>query len=337
MLVALDAVHAQELNDPKGYVHYIGLQHREIAKDVLAYTSSVAHSKSARKVEHRRQAMLQQLKVAIKKIGAMPAFQGDGSLRDSAVVYLKTSLIVLNNEYGKIVDLEQVSEQSYDAMEAYLLSQDIANDHLAKAEKRMNHTLDQFAANYKVTLVEDVHDEIKQKLQLTSDVNKYHRQVYMVFFKSNRQELYLVDAIDKRNVNAIEQHKTLLAQYVKDGLNKLDTMQSYAHDRSLINSAIQALEFYKTECIDKVPQVIEFLGKEAAFNKLKKTLDAKKVHDRTDQEIAEFNGAVHTFNADIHAFNSFIHELNQERDKTVTQWNKTTEHFLDKYVPLSHY
>ena len=48
--------------------------------------------------------------------------------RDSVVRYLELSYAVLNNDYAKIMDMEEISEQSYDAMEAYMLAQQIAND-----------------------------------------------------------------------------------------------------------------------------------------------------------------------------------------------------------------
>jgi hypothetical protein len=45
-------------------------------------------------------------------------WKGDRSFRDTTVAYLKLLYIVFNEDYGKIVNMEEIAEQSYDAMEA---------------------------------------------------------------------------------------------------------------------------------------------------------------------------------------------------------------------------
>jgi len=48
----------------------------------------------------------------------MPPWKGDRSYRNSSVAYLKLVYHVFNEDYGKILNLEEIAEQSYDAMEA---------------------------------------------------------------------------------------------------------------------------------------------------------------------------------------------------------------------------
>lgn len=328
-----EQAHAQTFKSAGEYMSYIGQQHSTIARDVFSYSSAVAHGKSARKVEGKRQAMLGSIREATKKISAMPPFQEDRSLRDSTVAYLKTAFIVVNNEYDKIINMEEVAEQSYDAMEAYLLAQDLADEHMDKAESRVNSTTKEFAAKHKVNLVDGSNDEIHKKLQVASKVNSYHRMVYLVFFKSNKQELYLVNAIEKKNLNEIEQNKTMLSQYLLEGLKKLDTMKSYNNDRSLINATKQTLEFYKNECETKVPVISNFLLKEDNFTKIKKAMDVKRESERTKEDVDSYNAAINEFNGLVQTYNTTTQTLNQERTKVVGNWNKTSNAFLDKYVP----
>ncbi len=63
----------------------------------------------------------------------MPSYNGNKALRDSAVSYLKILYSVFNEDYSKLVNMEEIAEQSYDAMEAYLLAQEKAGEKLDQA------------------------------------------------------------------------------------------------------------------------------------------------------------------------------------------------------------
>ena len=57
-------------------------------------------------------------------ISGLPAFNGDKEYRDTAVSFMKLYYNVLNEDYAKIINLEEISEQSYDDMEAYMMAQE---------------------------------------------------------------------------------------------------------------------------------------------------------------------------------------------------------------------
>jgi hypothetical protein len=124
--ICLPKTKAQDLTVAVEYMSYLSTQHSDIQADYMAYTSAVAHGKSARKVENRRQALIETVENAILNAKQMPAFKGNKALRDSLASCLKLTQLVLNEDYAKILDMEEIAEQSYDAMEAYMLAQDLA-------------------------------------------------------------------------------------------------------------------------------------------------------------------------------------------------------------------
>lgn len=324
-------VNGQNLNSPGEYISFIGSQYSEITKDMLSYMSSVAHSKNARKTENKRKEIIQTNREARKKIAGMPAFQGDKSLRDSAVAFLDLSHHVLNDDYDKIIDMEEVAEQSYDAMEAYLLAQEKASDKMEEAGKRLDIVQKDFAAKYKVDLVEK-QDEVSKKMEQASRASKYNRVVYLIFFKSYKQDLYLVDAVSKKNVNGIEQNKNSLLQYADEGLAKLDSLKSFQGDNSLILSCRQALLFYKDE-VKKIPTLVGYYIKEENFQKIKKAFDAKKQSDRTQADVDQYNKAANEMNKSINEYNTTNTQLNENRNKVIEGWNKASAAFLAKHTP----
>lgn len=323
---------SQATDSPVAYMNFIGEQYKEIQKDMLSYTSAVAHGKSAKKVEIKRKEMLQTNKDARKKIAAMAPFKGDKSLRDSAVKFLDMSYHVLNDDYGKIVNMEEVAEQSYDDMEAYLLAQDLANEKLDKAGELLNEGEKKFAADHNVNLIEGSTDEVGQKMKIAAEVNNYHRTVYLIFFKSYKQEMYLMDAIAKKDVNAIEQNKNSLLKFTQEGLTKLNEVKPYKGDNSLMLACKQSLDFYKKE-YEKIPVVTNYLIKEENFMKVKKAYDAKKESDRKQADVDQYNKAVNEMNASVNEYNTLNNQLNQERAKTIDNYNKKSSAFLDKHTP----
>lgn len=124
---------AQEKSPALTYLDEIGNQFTIVSNDMMSYTSAVSHGKSARKIEKKRAEVMQSLRDAVTNVKRLKPFQKDASLRDSVVSYFQLSALVLKEDYGKIVNLEEVAEQSYDAMEAYMLTKELADQKLHEA------------------------------------------------------------------------------------------------------------------------------------------------------------------------------------------------------------
>src|SRR6476469_4906567 len=99
----------------------------------------------------------------------MPAWKGDKSYRDTTVVYLKIVNSSFNEDYGKSVNMEEIAEQSYDAMEAYMLAQQKANEKLNEASARQHKMEKQFAAKYNVNLI-DNESATETKMKIATQV-----------------------------------------------------------------------------------------------------------------------------------------------------------------------
>ena len=155
------------------YLGKMSKEFRAITADMWDYTSAVAHGKSAKKVENRRKDVLKTNMDAQNKIRSMGAFEGDKTLKDSVLAYLKLSYNVINYDYAKIVDMEEISEQSYDAMEAYMLAQEKANEKLNASGDMVDKQYDAFAAKHNITLI-DNESKIEKNLKVAGEAFKYY-------------------------------------------------------------------------------------------------------------------------------------------------------------------
>jgi hypothetical protein len=272
------------------------------------------------------------LKQAEFNVRKLRPFKENSQLRDTVASYLHLSRIVLTEDFGKIINLEDVAEQSYDAMEAYLLAKELAYDKLDQSFDRVKEQQTAFAQKYEIKLIEN-ESELSRKLEKAGKVNSYYNQVYLVFFKSTKDEAYLMEALSKGDVNAMEQTKNALATSSAEGLKKLVQIGVYNYDATLKIACSQMLTFLQQEANDKMPGQIDFYLKKENFEKLKKALDSKRQSDRTQADIDQYNKSLKEYNDAVTRYNTVNNELNKKRSTAIDQWNKAVDVFMAKHVP----
>jgi hypothetical protein len=332
MLLISSKTEAQAFQDAGEYMSYIGKNNDELTVVYLSYISAVAHNKSARKVEKRRNEVVNAIYETRVKIQGMPPWKGDKSYRDTTVGYLKLLDKVFREDYAKIVNMEEIAEQSYDAMEAYMLAQEKAYEKLDQASDRQHEMQRKFANKYNINLVDNETD-LDRKSKIASELNRHYNEVYLIFFKASKQEAYLMDAISKKNIIAIEENKNSMKRFAEEGLEKIKEVKAYNGDQAIISACRDALVFFKTEA-EEMQAATDFFMKEEAFNKLKKNFDSKPANQRTDKDIDQFNKAVNDINAGVKKYNETNKQLNKQRSAVLDKWNNTVKRFMDNYMPV---
>jgi hypothetical protein len=325
---------AQDVSTPGGYLSVINEKIRNVNMTYMAYLSAVSHGKSARKVEKLREKTVNIIYDARTQIMGTVAYKGDKSLRDATVAYLKTCYNVFNEDYHKIVNMEEIAEQSYDAMEAYLLAQEKAGEKLEEANNLRSKTQKEFAQKYNITLLEDK-DELDLKVEKSDRVTEYSNKLFLIFFKSNKQEMYLTDAINRKDINGIEQNRNALLNYSNEGLQKLSSIEPFDGDATLMEACRRSLQFYKELAENKISGVTDYMLVEDNFIKTKKKFDATPAAKRTQADVDQFNKTVEEVNVAGKASNKANNEINKERSEVLNNWNKAMEKFIDKHMPYA--
>jgi hypothetical protein len=333
VFASLQLSHAQTPENPAEYLNYINSVQNPIQQDYMNYASAVARGKSARKVETKRNEIIQSVSDAKVKIKALGPYKGDKSYRDTTVKFLDMAYKVLNEDYSKIVNMEEVAEQSYDAMEAYYLAQDLASAKLDKAGVMVDSAFYAFARKHEVKIKEEGMSDLSKNVKKASAAMSYQRKIYLIFFKPYKQEAYLWDAINKKNLSGIEQNKNSLVTLADEALKKLDTSKAYNNDRNLINVAKEFQIFYKEECKNKIGLASDLIIKEENYNKAKKAFEAKKVNERKQEDVDAYNTSVNDYNKAVNNYNAASTALNIQRTALLDKWNKSSQAFLDTHVP----
>jgi hypothetical protein len=321
---------AQDYDTPVKYMEAISIQRENVSKRYMAYTSASAHGKREKKVQSLRSKLMDEIQEAKMNINALPTYKGDKAYRDSAVSFMKFYYNVMNDDYAKIINMEEIAEQSYDEMEAYLLLEEKIQLKLEEANKSLSQAQKDFGAKNNVTITAD-NSVLGEKMKESGAVNKYYHQVYLIFFKPYIQEKNLTEAIGKNNLTGMEQSKSAMLKFAQEGLAKLATMKGYNGDLALVGACKTLLNFYVKEA-EKTAGINDFLLTKERFEGIKKEMD-KKGDKRTKDDVEAYNKAVNEMNKSSNAYNSTNQMLNEQRTETLNGWNKGVKTFFDEFTP----
>lgn len=330
--IALSGI-AQDMNNPGDYITAIGKARGDMDAKYMQYLSAAAHGRRARKVEKLRQEVLDNITQCRYRTTDLPLYKGDNSLRKAAIDYIQLCYIIFSEDYKKIVNMEELAEQSVDEMQAYLLLQDMVNQKLEEASNNLDKATDAFATKYNVTLTKES-SPLGEKMEAAGRLDKHMNAVYITFFKCNWEDQQMVKAMNDKKLNDMEQARSALSSYAHEGLNALDTVKPFEGDAGLITACRQALQFYQASADKDIPTLTDFFVKQEEFDKMKKDFDAKG-SSRTNDDVNAYNKAVKDINNSAKTFNQTNQRVNSQRDQVVNDWNAEEKRFADEHMP--HY
>jgi hypothetical protein len=315
------------------YMRSISAQTNQISQDMMSYISAAAHSNRAKKIDKRRKEVVATIFDAARMIRRMPDFEGDGSYRDAALAYLEVRYRVMNEDYAKIVDMEEVAQESYDGMEAYLLMKEKVDEKLDEAFLMFKEGQRKFASDNNITLVDGEKDKLGVAMEKTSEVNKYNNQVYLIFFKSRIEDRYLWNAVKEGDLSAMEQRKNAMLQFSREGLVKLQELGGFDGDKGMIIACGKALRFFESQALNDIDKLQDFFLSKEQFENVKKAYDNKRSSDRTQEDVDRYNNALKKYNAGIDTYNNVIARTNKGRTAAINGYNEASDKFRDKHTP----
>lgn len=323
---------AQDFSNPGTYMTAVANAHNDMNKKYMAYMSAAAHSSRKRKIEKMRSQALESINTSLGNTNDLPYYKGDNALRKSSIDYIKLCYSVFNDDYSKIVNMEEIAEQSYDMMEAYILLQEKTNEKIKQASQQMSDASKAFAAKYNVTIV-DSKNELGDKLDEAAKLNRYRNNLFLIFFKCNWQDGEIVKAMNAGKITTAEQGRTSLIRYADEGLAALlpDSLKNFSGDPLLANSCKRVLQFYKKMAENDIPKQMNYFLKKENFEKIKKAYEAKGSPTKTD--VDAFNAAVKDVNNSSGTFNEINNKTNSLRNEELKNWNDAEKTFADNHMP----
>lgn len=322
---------AQKFDTALDYLDFVSEQQEGITKKMWKYTKSIAHSKSDRNIESKRKSLLKTLDKAIDKIKKASGYEGN-EFKNQLLKRLQFSKNMLNNEYAKIIDMKAVAEQSYDAMEAYMLAQELADKKMEEIQQEYETNYYAFANTHNISIIENESD-LSKKMTLSNEVFAYYKKMYLIYFKVYINEVYLMEALNKGDANAIQQNANALGESAKEGLEILKTVEHYKNDKSIANATKKTFEFFIDEAENKVPKLVAFLVLGEDLKNSQAALEKTPQRKRTEEQVNGYNELVNKYNKGVKDYNSTNNDLNKRREIAINKLNNSNQNFLGKHIP----
>ncbi len=330
-LFTSQTVNAQTHDNPGEYMGELSEHYKELQKDMWDYVKAVGRGKGARKIDNKRSNLISTMNLAIIRIKKMKGYEGDTGLRDSTIHYLEINKLALQEDYAKIVDMEEIAEQSYDLMEEYLTAKSEVNKKLDQAGEMLRNESQRFADTYGVNLIEN-ESKLGKKIANASSVIEYYNEIYLIFFKCSVQDAYLMEAVQNGDVNGIEQNNSSLLTYAEEGKTQLRTIKTFEGDNTLKLACTETLKFYENESKKQIPVFTDYFLKKDNFDQIKAAFDVIPKRDRTQEDVDKYNNSINEFNESLNKFNDVNQEMNKGKTKMINKWNKNTNKFMDSHI-----
>lgn len=323
--------YAQKFDTALEYLEFLGKEQEIVTKSTWRYTKAVAHSKSDRNINNKRKSLLKTVARAIAKIEKAQGFKGD-DYKNKVLKHMRLNKSLLKHDYAKIVDMKTVAEQSYDLMEAYILAQELADKKMAESQAEYEKNFYVFAADHNINIIESDND-LGKKMTISNKVFRHTNALHLVFFKVYINEIYLWNAVSKKDVNGIQQNANALSETAKEGLEILKTHEVYKTDKSVILANKVAFEFFIDEAENKIPQIADFLILNEDFENIKTTLEKTPEKKRTKAQIDAYNNKVKALNKAVNNYNKLNTSLNNKRKSVIDKLENTKTNFLARHIP----
>ncbi len=305
----------------------------EMNQKYMAYMSASAHVRRARKIDKMRQQALESIENSRYKTIDLPLYKGnDNSLRQSSIDYIKFCYNVFNDDYAKILNLEDIAEQSYDEMQAYILLQEATTEKIHEANDKMAEAEHAFAQKYNVHLI-DTKNELGEKIEKSDKLNHYRNQLYLIYFKCSWEDGEIVKAFNAGKITEAEQSRNALIQFASEGMTGLDSLKSFDGDPALAIACREILKFYKDMAENDIPKQMDYFLKKENFEKIKKSFDEKSGSDRTKKDVDAYNEGVKEINKATNTFNDINKKTDSERTDAENKWNNADKAFADAHMP----
>jgi hypothetical protein len=323
----------QEFKTPVEYLTFIGKEQDNISRNMWKYTLAVAHSKSARRIDNTRKNLIKIIQNSSTKISNLTnGYNGDLEYRNQVLDFLSISEKSINEDYSKIIDLQEVAEQSYDFMEAYITTRDLVNKKIEAENEKVILAQKVFAQKYNINLTLST-SILGEKMKISSEVFKYHTDLYLIFFKVNMTDLLLSNAIRLKDAGAIQQQSSAMIAYANEGLEKLNKIQKFKNDGSVVVATKNALNFYIKQSNEFVPSVLKFYLFNDKFENIKKSIESKSQKDRTNDEVEKYNQMVKQANEEIDNYNLGNTKIFNEKQQINNNWQTISGEFISRHVP----
>ena len=139
--------------------------------------------------------------------------------------------------------------------------------------------------------------------------------------------------LQNSDINGVEQNRSALLNYSKEGRESLKDYAAFRGDPSLSAICRQLLQFYSDEAENKIPVLVDYLVAYEKFKEIESAFQKIKPLKITQPDIDRYNNSVNELNTAINNMNETNEQLNKKRNKLIDLWHDRVNAFFNKHMP----
>lgn len=321
-------IFAQTVNGSADYMDELSPAFDKIKVKTWDYLSVVSQGRGAFLVEASRQSLLNEIIDAKEEMKLAPSFNGNDEFRQALINYFDKSSTILKEDFDEILDMEAISSQTYDAMEAYLTAKEQANKKLDEEYFHLLTAQKKFADDNKLILHRPADDIMTKQIEKTGRILSYYNNTYLIFFRVFKQESRVMYAIQKNDLEDFNWNNKILEFEASVGLEKIHALQAFEGDSVLIKAALKSLEFYYREATVDSKATEEYYESKKSYAAAKAEFEKIPQEDLVQADADKINKIGRAYNDAVQNFHAMNKARNKERVDHLNEWNRNVEQFF---------
>ncbi len=322
---------AQTVSGSAEYMDELSPSFDKIKIKTWDYLSIVAQGRGAFLVEASRQSLLNEIMDAKEEAELAPSFNGNDEFRQALISYFVMTHTILNEDYGQILDMEAISEETYDSMEAYLLAKERGNKKLDEAYYHLLLAQKKFTDENKLIIHRLEDDEMQRKIENTSAILSYYNKIFLIFFRVFKQESMVMAAIQRDDLKDFLWNNKTLEFEAKVALEKLALLSDFKGDASLLDETVKNVAFYYREATVDAVATTEYYNHKKQYAEGKAEFEKIPEEELTQADADKINTIGRAYNTAVAEFHKMNRASNIERVDQLNSWNLTVENFFKKH------
>jgi hypothetical protein len=314
---------------PERYAAAISSELKTVAKKQQQYSRAASAGTGPVTIERRRRQLLNTLAASIGRISAMETPPGGTMVRDTVLIYLSVIYSCTNEDFLPPADMQLISEQSFDAMEAYLEARQNAYTRAESAANAVNAAISSFAdANGFVLKVN--RQKEAEALSSANKVEEYNR-LYDLFFTCYKQEAWLLETIAQEDISGIEQNRRALEAGATRGLKRIAKLKASGETPMLL-ACETLLNFYLNEATEELTGAVAFFTQRDNFVKMKNEFESLSAGQVSGEQLGIFAGALNETTRKREALTERLSLLADRRLRLLHAWHESASDFLARHA-----
>ncbi len=323
---------AQTVEGSAEYMDELSPSFDRIKVKTWDYLSVVSQGRGAFLVESSRMSLLNEIIDAKEEMQLAPSFNGNDDFRQALITYFDKSAMILKEDFDQILDMEAISSQTYDAMEAYLTAKEQANGKLDEAYYFLLKAQKKFADDNKLILHRSDDDLVTKKIEKTGQILTYYNKTYLIFFRVFKQEARLIEAIQKNDFEDFLMHNKILEFETRVALEKIESLRPFDGDSTLLIAAKKSLEFYRREATVDSKVIEEFFNHKNSYNTAKAEFEKIPQKEVVQSDADKINAIGRSYNEAVQSYHLANKARNKERVDQLNEWNAKVEQFFKTHT-----